>query len=79
MRQPLEFKNDELEKIAENADALFNWVEEDLPNSKAEGYRVRIPARLLLVTSTIMSSGLPLLLGPASPQSVCWIGGCGGS
>lgn len=78
MRQPLEFKNRDLTKVAENADMLFAWIEEELPRTEIEEHRHPIPSHLALVTTTIMASGVPLLLGPILPGMVCWAGGGGG-
>lgn len=77
MRQPIDFKIEELERVAENADALCVWLEEELPGTEKSEPRIRIPKHLALVTSTLIASGLPLLLGPALPGVVCW-GGTGG-
>lgn len=77
MRQTFEFTNEELDELAENATALIAWLEEDSPTSELTERRIRIPSHLALVTTTIMASGLPLLLGPVLPGVVCWGGGGG--
>lgn len=77
MRQTFEFTNEELDEVAENATALMAWLEEDAPTLEVTERRIRIPSHLALVTTTIMASGLPLLLGPVLPGVACW-GGSGG-
>jgi len=78
MSQQLKFKNEELEQVANNADALFAWIEEELPVTEKTERPIRIPSHLVLVTATFVASSLPLLVGPESPGVICWYGGCSG-
>ncbi len=85
MKQQLEFTSHDLEKLAENAEALFSWLdnesalaeEPDLTiGQRVKDWRVKIPSRLLLVTATIAASGLPVWLDQQIPNSACWFGSC---
>lgn len=87
MKQQLEFASHDLDSLADNADALFSWLdqahahglaeESDSTSSQsvADG-SVKIPLRLLLVTATVVASGLPVWLDQQLPNSVCWYGNC---
>lgn len=85
MKQQLEFASHDLESLAENADALFSWLDQEhalaeesnsaSSQSAADG-SVKIPLRLLLVTATVAASGLPVWLDQQLPNSVCWYGNC---
>ncbi|HRQ42420.1 MAG TPA: hypothetical protein PLD25_31275 [Chloroflexota bacterium] len=85
MRQQFEFSSYDLEKLAENADALMSWLEQGSASAEAsaqdidqtvKNWRVKIPAHLLLVSATTTISGLTVWLDQQLPNSACWFGNC---
>ena len=76
MQRPIEFEQNEVESLAGNAEALMSWLEQDESVTQMMDQRVTIPAQLILVASTILATGLPVLLDRYLPDSYCWVGGC---
>lgn len=76
MKQRFELEHDEIEAIAENAANLFSWLQEDEAEQPTRGQRVAIPTRFVLVATTIVATGLPILLDQSLPSSACWFGNC---
>ena len=75
MKEPFTFEQQEVDELAENASALFSWLTEDEVQGKLPMERIKIPTHLLLVSSAIVASGLPVLLDKYLPNGSCWAGG----
>lgn len=75
MKQPFIFEQDEAANLAENACALFSWLKEDEVQKQLSKKQLQIPPRVLLVSSAIVASGLPILLDKYLPNGGCWAGG----
>ena len=75
MKRPFAFDQQEVDELAENADALFNWLKEGEMQELTSKKRIKIPTQLLLLSSAFVASGLPVLLDKYVTNSGCWYGG----
>ena len=75
VKRPFAFDQQEVEELAENADALFNWLNEGDVQELASKKQIKIPTHLLLLSSAFVASGLPVLLDKFVPNGGCWYGG----
>lgn len=74
MRQPIKLTQADVDKYADQAAALSDWLEEKATLITS---RVAIPPELTAVAPVVIVSGLFILSGgpDLSPSGVCW-GGC---
>ena len=75
MKRPFAFDQQEVDDLAQNADALFVWLEEGDVQEHVPQKQVKIPTHLLLVSSAFVASGLPVILDNYLPNGGCWFGG----
>ena len=75
MKEPFTFEQQEVEDLANNADALFSWLKEEEVEEQLPKKQVKIPTHLLVVSATMVASGLPVLLDKYLPDGGCWFGG----
>lgn len=75
VKQPFAFDQQEVDKLAENADTLLAWLKEGEMQEPASKKQIKIPTHLLLLSSTFVASGLPVILDKYLPNGGCWYGG----
>lgn len=75
MKRPFAFEQQEIDALAENANALSSWLAKEEVQAQLLEKRIKIPAHLLLISATVFASGLPVLLDKYLPTGGCWAGG----
>ena len=75
VKRPFAFDQQEVDELAENADALFIWLKEGEMQEITSKKQIKIPTHLLLLSSAFVASGLPVLLDKYVPNGGCWYGG----
>lgn len=71
MRQPIDFDQDELNKVADKATTLSDWLVE---KTVATTSYIPLPATTVTVASVILVAGVNIWIDGAVPDSVCWAG-----
>lgn len=75
MRQPIQLDQTDVDRYADQAAALSDWLEEKVTSVANQ---VIIPPELVAVAPIVIVSGAFLLAGDPNPSAVCW-GGCTGA
>ena len=75
MKRPFAFEQQDIDALAENANVLSSWLSKEEVQAQLLEKWVKIPAHLLLISTTAFASGLPVLLDKYPPTGGCWAGG----
>lgn len=75
MRQPINFDQNELDELANQADDLQNWLKEP-GNMDSAKKTLRIPPYLTIIMTTTYLYGLKIYLDGIIPNVACWLGDC---
>jgi hypothetical protein len=71
MRQPINLNQAELDELAQKAEELSDWLEDQAFQVVT---RLPVPSGLVSVGSIIAVTGIAVILDGAVPDSVCWAG-----
>lgn len=73
MKTPIDLTQHDVDRFAEQAVALHEWLEEEEHNEQPLR---AIPPQLTAVAYTVLMFGATVLLDPTKPHSACWHAGC---
>jgi hypothetical protein len=78
MRQPIGFEQAELDRLANTATELCQWLEQQPFGATESDARSQqsIPPRLTAIAAILVVYGGPIVLGGSGTEGLCWAGGC---